>query len=353
MEIQIVVNPAFNHISELEEAVKTVNLLQTSFNFSVALMDWVNDGEPNKPWVDRHELLGRMKKNLGGKPAIGVLQSPLEQGYLSDYKMNAYIFSIFDWESKLQLAPLKIPLKAYLAQMLVNGLPCLAAAMPAKVCNSMSHEPPIGCYADYCDDKTDIKLSMICAYICAGCEETMLNSGVTKKQIESLEQILLFVRRALIRKGEQTPLSVFIGHGRSDIWKQLANYLRKLGLKVDEFNQESAAGVHTTERLQEMLNRACFAFLVMTAEDNHADRKKHARENVVHEIGLFQGKLGTRRAIILKDEECQGFSNIHGLTYITFSGKLGPREYDQIRAVLERENLLRPSKPKTFRSKYS
>lgn len=345
MEIQIVVNQAFNYISEIEEAVKTVNLLQTSFRFSVVLTDWVNDGEPHKPWVDRSELLGRIKRNLGGKPAIAVLQNPLDKGYLSDYKMNAYIFSIFDWESKMQLPPLNIPLKAYVAQMLVNGVPCLAAEMTAKVCNSMSHEPPIGCYADYCDDKAAIKLSMICAYICEDCETTMLNSGITREQIESLEQILLFVRGTLLRKGRKTPSSVFIGHGRSNTWRQLANYLGKLGLKVDEFNQESAAGVHTTDRLQELLNRACFAFLIMTAEDDHADRKKHARENVVHEVGLFQGKLGTRRAIILKDEECQGFSNIHGLTYINFSnGKLVPKDYKMIRAVLERENLLRPAK---------
>ena len=27
----------------------------------------------------------------------------------------------------------------------------------------------------------------------------------------------------------------------------------------------------------------------MTAEDEHADGTKHARENVIHEVGLFQG----------------------------------------------------------------
>ena len=41
-----------------------------------------------------------------------------------------------------------------------------------------------------------------------------------------------------------------------------------------------------------MLNAASFAFLIMTAEDEHADSTLHARENVVHEVGLFQGKLG-------------------------------------------------------------
>lgn len=40
-----------------------------------------------------------------------------------------------------------------------------------------------------------------------------------------------------------------------------------------------------------MLSSAGFAFLVMTGEDMHDDNELHARENVIHEIGLFQGKL--------------------------------------------------------------
>ena len=35
----------------------------------------------------------------------------------------------------------------------------------------------------------------------------------------------------------------------------------------------------------------------MTGEDEHIDQTKHARENVIHEIGLFQGKLGFRKAM--------------------------------------------------------
>ena len=35
--------------------------------------------------------------------------------------------------------------------------------------------------------------------------------------------------------------------------------------------------------------------------------------NVVHEAGLFQGRLGFTRAIVLLEEGCAEFSNIQGL----------------------------------------
>ena len=49
-----------------------------------------------------------------------------------------------------------------------------------------------------------------------------------------------------------------------------------------------------------MLDDAAFAFLILTAEDEKADGKMHARMNVVHEAGLFQGRLqtGTRYPLL-------------------------------------------------------
>jgi predicted nucleotide-binding protein len=79
----------------------------------------------------------------------------------------------------------------------------------------------------------------------------------------------------------------------------------------------------------------------MTAADTHADASAHARENVIHESGLFQGRLGFKRAIILLEEGCEQFSNIHGLTRIPFpKGNLEP-VFEKVRQVLEREQCCR------------
>jgi predicted nucleotide-binding protein len=114
----------------------------------------------------------------------------------------------------------------------------------------------------------------------------------------------------------------------------------RLNLVVDEFNSVSVVGIPTITRLSDMLDRAAFAFLVMTTEDEQADGKIRARENVVHEVGLFQGRLGFGRAIVLLEEGCEQFSSVHGLGQIRFPrGNIGAK-FDEVRRVLEREGML-------------
>jgi hypothetical protein len=134
---------------------------------------------------------------------------------------------------------------------------------------------------------------------------------------------------------------VFIGHGRSTLWKDLKELIsNRLKLPYDEFNREPTAGRSTKERLEEMLSHASFALLVMTAEDEHLDGSLHARDNVIHEVGLFQGRLGFSKAIVLMEEGCEEFSNIRGLTQIRFPKGNIMAVSEEIRRVLEREGIL-------------
>jgi len=59
--------------------------------------------------------------------------------------------------------------------------------------------------------------------------------------------------------------------------------------------------------------------------------------NVVHEAGLFQGRLGFQKAIILLEEGCEDFSNIDGLGRIGFPKGTISAKFEEIRAVLRRE----------------
>lgn len=155
-----------------------------------------------------------------------------------------------------------------------------------------------------------------------------------KKRLPILENVVHALRVTASGK------KIFIGHGRSSEWLKLKSFLSdRLSVSCDEFNIEPTAGIHTTDRLETMLLEAGMAFLVMTAEDKHVDGTIHARENVIHEIGLFQGQLGSRRAIVMIEEGCAKFSNLAGLTVILFSQNDISARFEDIRRVLEREGF--------------
>ena len=133
---------------------------------------------------------------------------------------------------------------------------------------------------------------------------------------------------------------IFIGHGGSHIWRELKDFIvETLGLEYEEFNRISPAGKTNKERLKEMLEVCGMAFLIMTGEDEQTDGTLRARENVIHEAGLFQGKVDFERAIILLEEGCQEFSNIEGLGQIRFSKGKIEETFGEIIKVLKRESI--------------
>ncbi len=83
-----------------------------------------------------------------------------------------------------------------------------------------------------------------------------------------------------------------------------------------------------------------FAFLVLTAEDEVNDGAMQACMNAVHEVGLFRGRLGFNRAIVLLEEGCAEFSNINGLGQLRFPrGKIAA-VFHEVDKVLVRVGLL-------------
>jgi predicted nucleotide-binding protein len=156
---------------------------------------------------------------------------------------------------------------------------------------------------------------------------TIQSLQVTKTRARELATVLRNAIEATsmyepARGPSKIPNTVFIGHGRSELWRVLKDFVsERLCLPYEEFNRISVAGIGTQERLAEMLDRCGFAFLILSAEDLHSDGSLHARENVIHEAGLFQGRLGWRKAIVLVEEGCEEFSNIVGLGQIRFPKK--------------------------------
>jgi predicted nucleotide-binding protein len=171
-----------------------------------------------------------------------------------------------------------------------------------------------------------------------------------KNPLEKCEELAKIMRRTVShletkehhrQEKQRIGTNVFIGHGRSPVWKDLKDFIQdRLDLPWDEFNRVPVAGITNIARLSEMLDDAAIAFVVMTAEDELADGKIQARMNVIHEAGLFQGKLGFTKAIVLREDGCEEFSNIEGLGQIPFPKGNIKAVFEEIRRVLEREGLI-------------
>jgi len=131
---------------------------------------------------------------------------------------------------------------------------------------------------------------------------------------------------------------IFIGHGNSTQWRNLKDHLHdKHSYDVEAYEIGARAGHAIRDILEDMLAKSSFAVLVMTGEDKDSNGQLRARQNVIHELGLFQGKLGFSRAIVLLEEETEEFSNIHGINQIRYGKNNIKETYGEILATLKRE----------------
>ena len=137
------------------------------------------------------------------------------------------------------------------------------------------------------------------------------------------------------------PDVVFVGHGRSKLWARVKILLEtELHLKTVGFESESRVGLSVVPILKKMLDEATFAILILTGEDETAGGSLRARQNVIHEAGLFQGRLGFERVVLLKQAGVEDLSNLAGLQYIQFSGDDIEQTFYELHRVLSREKLL-------------
>lgn len=132
--------------------------------------------------------------------------------------------------------------------------------------------------------------------------------------------------------------TVFIGHGRAPLWRDLIDHLHhQHNYPVEAYETGARAGHTIRDVIDHMLRGSSFAVLVMTGEDQTAEGTIRARQNVIHETGLFQGRLGFSRTIVLLEDGTEEFSNIHGVQQIRFSKGNIRETFGDVLATLRRE----------------
>jgi sugar/nucleoside kinase (ribokinase family) len=107
------------------------------------------------------------------------------------------------------------------------------------------------------------------------------------------------------RGGVGQPVGIFISHGRNPEWLAVHRFLEdRFDVPVRSFESAPWGGRQITEALGSYLERCRLSVCVLTAEDLTGDGRKYARQNVIHEVGLFQGQHGFDSVVLLVEEGC-------------------------------------------------
>ena len=112
---------------------------------------------------------------------------------------------------------------------------------------------------------------------------------------------------------------VFVSHGRSQDWHAVQAFIeRDVGLATLELAQEPNLGRTIIEKLYENSLKCDSAVIVMTGDDVVDSEAARVRENVMHEIGFFQGRWSRRVVVLLHEEGVSIPTNLAGVAYIPF-----------------------------------
>lgn len=177
-------------------------------------------------------------------------------------------------------------------------------------------------YQSYLDKRTEISVN-----------------GNNRKEIEEIFNVFdSSCEKCIVPKDEENLPIIFIGHGRKNDWSDLANHLTyKHGYKIQAYESGARAGNTIRDILESMLDISSFAILVLTGEDFMANNGIRARQNVIHEAGLFQGRLGFNRAIMIVEEGIENFSNVDGIQQIRYNPGNIKETFGEILATIKRE----------------
>jgi hypothetical protein len=202
-----------------------------------------------------------------------------------------------------------------------------------------SREGTTSCYLTFSFEEHEVSVSL------SGHRSDITVAAPTTGQIERVMRIFNVAEDdaklpALpIISPVQPPVVVFIGHGgASQDWRLIKDHIHDLHhYKIEAYEVGARAGHTIRDVVSTMMANSSFALLVMTGEDTTAEGGARARQNVVHETGLFQGRLGFNRAIAIVENGVEVFSNLDGVQQIRYDKGNVQSTFGEILGTLRRE----------------
>jgi sugar/nucleoside kinase (ribokinase family) len=154
-----------------------------------------------------------------------------------------------------------------------------------------------------------------------------------------------FIRsRDAERRQVRLPGGVFVAHGGGEQWHVLKEFIeQECGLPAYAFESGAWESRNVTEALAQYLDRCSFAVCVLTAEDATQDGRRLPRQNVIHEAGLFQGRYGFDRVLLLIEEGCDFVAGSPGLVTATFPPNAIETVFWRLHKMIRTEGFFRRS----------
>lgn len=142
----------------------------------------------------------------------------------------------------------------------------------------------------------------------------------TERLIRDIDQIFELRANSELQQPKSEPARrVFVTHGRSNDWRAVQTYIEKdIGLLTIELAQEANLGRTIIEKLIDNASRCDSAVIVMTGDDVANEVEARVRENVMHEIGFFQGRFGRSFVVLLHEDGVNVPTNLSGVAYVPF-----------------------------------
>lgn len=130
--------------------------------------------------------------------------------------------------------------------------------------------------------------------------------------------------------------AIFISYGHNELLMlKLKSFIsEKLEKRILVLSEIANKGMTIVEKLEAASERCNKAIVLLTKDDETRDGGMRARQNVVHEIGFFQGKYGRENVILLCEDGVELFSNISGIVYYKFDEDHFDEIYELLRSEL-------------------
>lgn len=338
MKFYVIYDPNSNTKSSIQSAIAIVNQLQGEYLFEDSSQNASDYTMFSKREVDIDEqrgLLSRLDKHT-----IFVINAPFSDNFFSHDGRNYNIVTTDSWDD--YFAPPSV--KVYLMYMFAEIALKFSGDLTERFQQHLYHQKATGCINDFWGYKEEITISIRAGFICPECRATYPQYGISSRQLEAVEEILLAARAVALGKPlphaiASDPKKIFIVHGRNDgILNEVSDYLEQLGLTPVILKRLRQNGINTIlNQISQNSNVSC-AIILFTADDvgklkEETLLEKRARQNVVFETGYFLGKLGKERVLMMAEKDVKLPSDLGGCLYIDLDENWKTKLADSLKSM--------------------